>query len=123
MRGSRGLGDRGERIALDHLGRRGYTLVERNWRCREGELDLVVRDGEALVFVEVRTRRGEGRGTPEESVTPAKGARLALLAEAYLAERYGDGEPPPCRIDVVGVHLSPSGRLLEVNHVEAAVGF
>ena len=123
MKGKRGLGDAGERLALGRLRALGYALVEANWRCRAGELDLVMRDGPTLVFVEVRTRRGEERGTPEESVTPAKQARLAALAERYLQDRYPDAEPPDYRIDVVGVHLSASGTLLEINHLPSAVGF
>lgn len=123
MKGKRGLGDAGERLALGRLRALGYALVEANWRCRAGELDLVMRDGPTLVFVEVRTRRGEERGTPEESVTPVKQARLAALAERYLQDRYADAEPPDYRIDVVGVHLSASGTLLEINHLPNAVGF
>lgn len=123
MKGKRGLGDAGEKLALGRLRALGYALVEANWRCRAGELDLVMRDGLTLVFVEVRTRRGEERGTPEESVTPAKQARLAALAESYLQDRYADAEPPDYRIDVVGVHLSASGALVDINHLPNAVGF
>jgi putative endonuclease len=123
VKGKRGLGDAGEKLALGRLRALGYALVEANWRCRAGELDLVMRDGLTLVFVEVRTRRGEERGTPEESVTPAKQARLAALAESYLQDRYADAEPPDYRIDVVGVHLSASGALVDINHLPNAVGF
>lgn len=122
MKGSRGLGSAGERLALRHLGRLGYGLVETNWRCPLGELDLVMRDGPTLVFVEVRTRRGSALGTPEESITRGKRERLASLAEQWLSE-HTVGHPPDWRIDVVGVHLSPSGRLLQINHVPNAVGF
>jgi len=120
---TRGLGDAGERLALSRLEALGYELVESNWRCRGGEIDLIMRDAGTLVFVEVRTRRGRASGTPEESVTPAKQARLLALGERWLAEHYPDSELPDCRIDVVGVHLSPSGKLLGVNHLPGAVGF
>jgi len=120
---TRGLGDAGERLALSRLEALGYELVESNWRCRGGEIDLIMRDAGTLVFVEVRTRRGWASGTPEESVTPAKQARLLALGERWLAEHYPDSELPDCRIDVVGVHLSPSGKLLGVNHLPGAVGF
>ncbi|MDQ3855862.1 MAG: YraN family protein [Chloroflexota bacterium] len=121
MRGSRGLGATGERLALEHLRAKGYELVESNWSCSSGELDLIVRDGPVLVFVEVRTRRGVRAGSPEESVTAAKQARLVALAERWLHEHCGDTEPPECRIDVVGVHLSAEGRLLGLNHLVGAV--
>jgi putative endonuclease len=123
-RGSRGLGDAGEKLALNRLLELGYELLEANWRRRAGELDLVMREGETVVFVEVRTRRGEGLGTPEESVTRAKQQRLVSLATLWLAETYPDERDlPEWRIDVVGVHLSASGRLLEINHLPGAVGF
>ncbi len=123
MSGTRRLGDAGERLALSRLESLGYELVESNWRCRGGEIDLIMRDSGTLVFVEVRTRRGQATGTPEESVTPAKQARLLALGEQWLAEHYPDTAPPDCRIDVVGVHLSTSGKLLGVNHITGAVGF
>lgn len=118
-----GLGGAGERLALARLQSLGYELVETNWRCRWGELDLVMRDGPTVVFVEVRTRRGEAHGTPEESVTGRKQERLVRLAEAWLSEHCAEQELPDWRIDVVGVHLSPRGKLLAVNHVQHAVGF
>lgn len=123
MRGKRGLGDTGEKLALDHLRAAGYKLVEPNWRCATGEIDLIMREGDDLVFIEVRTRRGDAQGTPEESITPVKQRRLARLAQTWLLQHYPQGEPPDWRIDVVGVHLSPSGKLLEINHIPNAVGF
>ncbi len=123
MRGSRGLGEAGERLACDFLLEKGYELLETNWRCSAGELDLVMRQAGTLVFVEVKTRRGDALGTPEEAVTPAKQARLGALALGWLAAHYGEGETPEWRIDVVGVHLSPSGKLSRINHVPDAVTF
>jgi putative endonuclease len=109
----------GERLAAQFLADQGYRLLDRNWRFgREGEIDLVAVDGECLVIVEVRTRRGSAFGTPEESVTGRKQARLAALTQAYVAEQDWSG---PVRIDVVGVHLSQQGHLLDINHLQDVV--
>jgi putative endonuclease len=113
-----GLGRYGEGRAATYLAARGYQVVARNWRCRSGEIDLVVKDGGCLAFVEVRTRRGAGLGTPEESITPAKQARLIVLAEAYVQAHDWTGG---WRIDVVAVELDRRGRLLRIDHYENAV--
>jgi len=114
----RGLGALGEELAAQRLVAVGYEIVTRNWRCQVGELDLVARQGECLVLVEVRTRRGKALGTPEESITPAKQARLVNLAEAYVQSVDWPGD---WRIDVVAVELDQGGRLLRVDHYENAV--
>ena len=114
----RGLGRRGEELAARHLAGRDYEIVARNWRCEVGEIDLVARDGDWLAFVEVRTRRGRALGTPEESITPAKQARLVDLAEAYVQMHDWPGY---YRIDVIAVELDRRGRLLRVEHYENAV--
>jgi putative endonuclease len=113
------LGAFGERVAAAHLESKGYRILERNYRCREGEIDIIAAEGDCLVFVEVRTRRGQERGSAVESVDPAKGGRLAALAEAYCQER--PDLPSDRRIDVVAVELSPTGRLLRIQHIESAV--
>jgi putative endonuclease len=117
--GRRALGAFGERVAAAHLESKGYRILERNYRRREGEIDIVAVAGGCLVFVEVRTRRGEEQGSAIESVGPVKGARLACLAQAYCQER--PDLPADRRIDVVAVELSPAGRLLSIQHVENAV--
>lgn len=114
----RGLGRHGEDLAAEHLLARGYEILERNWRCTAGELDLVARDGDCLAFVEVRTRRGQDMGSPEESITPAKQARLVTLAETYVADREWPGS---WRIDVVAVEMDGRGRLQRLDHYENAV--
>lgn len=115
----RRLGQAGERLAEQQLAGRGYQIVARNWRYgRRGELDLVAQDGDCLVIIEVRTRRGRRFGTAEELVTPRKQAQLHSLAEAYCAEANWDG---PVRIDVVAVSLSSQGDLVEINHIKDAV--
>ncbi len=117
--GRRRLGAFGERLAAAHLEAKGYRIRDRNYRCREGEIDIVAQDGETLVFVEVRTRRGDALGSPAESVTARKEARLVAAATAYVQSL---SEPPADqRIDVVAVQLSPAGRLLSIDHIEGAV--
>ena len=116
----RETGAKGEDIAEKHLRRLGYSIVERNYRCREGEIDIIAWQDDCLVFVEVKTRTGGGFGTPEESVTPLKQERLALLADAYI---QGLGEPPEFwRIDVVGVELGSGGRVVRLEHIENVTG-
>ena len=120
MKGARKqLGDVGEEIAARELTRRGYTVRERNWRCPEGELDIIAEQGESLVFVEVRTRRGDRFGTPEESITLAKRAHLIAAAQAYLqAQSLQDRD---WRIDVVAVAMSDRGQLQRVDVIENAI--
>jgi len=93
-------GREGEDLALAWLQRQGLRLAERNFRCRTGEIDLVMQDGEVLVFVEVRRRAGRSYGGAAASVTPAKQRRLLSAAEHYLL-RYR--APPACRFDVVAI--------------------
>lgn len=93
----------GETLACWWLRLKGYRLEARNWRCALGELDLVVRRGELLVFVEVKTRTSRQAGLPEEAVSRAKQDQLVRLARAYLASRRGP--LPACRFDVVAVEL------------------
>ena len=121
----RRLGARGEQIAVDYLVGQGYVLQDRNWRCRIGELDLVLRDGEWLVMVEVRTRRAGATGSlpvlggPEESITRRKLARLALLAEEYLMTHPWPG---PFRVDIVALTLGQADAVVEMHHLRDAVG-
>jgi putative endonuclease len=112
-------GQRGEDIAASFLTQRGYRLVARNWRCATGEIDLIMEQDTSLVFVEVRTRRGRKFGSAEESVTPAKQARLVELAQSYLQEV--DALARSWRIDVIAIQL---GRgMPQINHIENAVGW
>jgi putative endonuclease len=115
----RGLGQRGEELAVAELARRGYTIRQRNWRCAAGEVDLVAEHDDWLVFVEVRARRGRALGAPEASITPAKRARMIQVAQSYLAElELGEVD---WRIDVVAVELTRGGKLLRVDVYENAV--
>jgi putative endonuclease len=106
------LGARGEDLAAARYVAAGYDVVARNWRCREGEIDLIVRGHGVLVFCEVKTRASDRFGTPAEAVTPAKRRRLRVLAARFLSEQpAGTGE---LRFDVAAV----TGGRVEV--IEAA---
>lgn len=87
MRPKDALGQRGEEAAARYLIAAGYDILDRNWRCRSGELDIVARDGAELVICEVKTRTSVAFGTPVEAVDRAKLARLRRLAQAWLSER------------------------------------
>ena len=107
------LGASGETIARTHLERLGWRILAANFRCAAGEMDLIAAEptpqGEILVFVEVKTRRGRAHGSPSEAVDARKQERLAAVALAYLAERNAGGEEPACRFDVVEVLFGPDG--------------
>lgn len=93
-------GQAGEDAALKHLLRHGLKLVKRNFRCKAGEIDLIMQDRDGLVFIEVRKRADQNHGGAAASITPAKQRRL-LLAAQYFLMRYR--EMPPCRFDVVAI--------------------
>ncbi len=109
------LGRHGEQLAAEHLEARGMSVIERNWRCRLGEIDLVARDGEAVVFVEVKTRSGHGYGHPFEAITPPKLARMRRLAIAWC-EQSG-AHPTRIRIDAIAVTL-PRDAPADIEHLE-----
>jgi putative endonuclease len=115
----RRLGDFGERVAASHLEAKGYTILERNWATREGEIDIIVSRGSDLVFVEVKSRQGQAAGGPEESVTGRKGAHIRAAAAAYV-QQHPDA-PPNQRIDVVVLELDRKGRVLRVEQIENAI--
>jgi len=111
------VGAYGERVAARTLTDAGMRVLDRNWRCLTGELDIVALDGDAGVFCEVKTRRGEAFGAPVEAVVPAKVRRLRALASLWLAEHPDTrGE---VRFDVVSVWLQPAGPAA-VEHLRAA---
>jgi len=115
------LGRTGEDLALAHLKRLGFELVARNHRTRWGEIDLIVHDATALVFVEVKTRRasGSGRG-PWEALHERKRAQVRRMAAAYLAEVQDRPRATELRFDAIGVVIDPGGRLVRLDHLEAA---
>lgn len=113
------LGERGEDAAAAFLDRIGMTMVERNWRCAAGEIDIVALDGDVVAFCEVKTRRTIAKGTPEEAVTPAKQRRYARLAAAYLQQAGLD-----CidvRFDVITLLVLAEDRALLRHHRAAFV--
>ena len=117
---SAAVGAFGERVAAQHLLAQGMTIIDRNWRCPVGEIDLVARDGDVLVVCEVKTRRGDRYGTPAAAVTWQKAIRLRRLAARWLAEHQLN--PAEVRIDVIGVRMLPAAgtgttRTLEVEHL------
>ena len=113
----RGTAREGEELAAAHLQRKGFQILDRNWRCKAGEIDIVARDGETLVFVEVKARTGRTAGPPEESVTAAKRRRLVHLARRFLLEKHL--HEIPCRFDVVAVEAE-QGRAPVIRHHVAA---
>lgn len=109
------LGKRGESLAAAHLENLGYTVIDRNWRCSQGEIDLVVRERDEVAFVEVKTRSTTAFGHPLESITAPKLARLKRLANAWLdAHALG---VPVIRIDAVAV-IAPRGGPVSVEHLK-----
>lgn len=115
----RSLGQWGENLAAIHLESQGLAIIERNWRCRGGEIDLVARDGETIVFVEVKTRRGRDFGAPEEALTARKAQKLLNLGGIYMAEH--DMDDTNWRIDLVAVELDERGRFMRCEHIPNAV--
>ena len=109
------LGKRGEDIAEQHLVARGLTIIERNWRCARGEIDLVAREGDVLVFVEVKTRSSTRFGHPLEAITAVKLARLRRLAGEWCAAHPGHWRQ--IRIDAIAV-LAPRDGAVSVEHLE-----
>ncbi|CCF83810.1 YraN family protein [Nitrolancea hollandica] len=115
----RKLGNAGERYAERLLTRDGWRILDRQWRGSKGEIDLVALDGEILVLVEVKTRRGARMGTAEDAVTPAKAARLIALGDEYVATHptYADHY---WRIDLVAITLDSAGAVERVTHIQNA---
>jgi len=111
------VGAYGERVAAQHLQEQGLVVLHRNWRCPDGEIDLVLRDGDEVVFCEVKTRLGTGFGTPAEAVTRRKVGKLRALANRWLDET--GVHPGALRFDVVEVLPQRRGAP-EVVHIRAA---
>jgi len=113
------VGRVGERLAANDLEERGYRILERNFRCQYGEIDLVAEEGEDLVFVEVKTRRGTVCGLPEEAVNGRKARKLQEVAAGYL--EIHNLPDIAWRIDVVAVQFSPTGKLEEIRVYQHAI--
>ena len=98
----RAIGAAYEEKAVEYLKNHGYFILRRNFRSRRGEIDIIAREGKALVFIEVKYRRNLGRGAPEEAVTPAKQRKICRMADYYRLQN-GYGEETLCRFDVVAL--------------------
>ncbi len=114
------LGDFGERLAARRLSDEGYVVLDRNWRCDEGEIDIVVRDGATLVVCEVKTRSSDAFGTPLEAVTAVKAARLYRLGRRWLKAHPELRQLRAVRIDVVTVVRRQRG-CADVQHLVGVV--
>ncbi|MFG1707663.1 YraN family protein [Nonomuraea sp. M3C6] len=111
------LGKHGEQIAVTYLEAEGMKIIERNWRCRHGEIDIIAEEGPNLVVVEVKTRSGRSHGTALESVRPAKLARLQMLAAKWLAAQPRTFEA--VRVDVIALERFAGDFALR--HVRGAI--
>jgi putative endonuclease len=115
-------GKRGEELAAAYLAEAGYRIIERNYRCLFGEIDIVAEEGETLVFVEVKSRRSDAYGDPQLAVGHKKQKKISKISVHYLAERHLCHHP--ARFDVVAVKLLPAGHRIELirNAFELAFG-
>jgi len=109
----------GERVACDFLEKNGYHVIETNYRCPGGEIDIIARQENTLVFIEVRTKKSVQFGSPEESITPAKMARLRTVAAHYGQNR--SNLPTLWRIDVVAIQMDRKDRVTRIEIIENAV--
>ena len=115
------IGKIGESLAVAHFKARGCRILAQNYRAGRGEIDLIVKDGQFIVFVEVKTRRSLKFGLPQAAVTKQKQRQISKIAVTYLqSENLWDA---PCRFDVIGIHLSYQSELLQLEHIESAFEF
>jgi len=118
VRAKDALGRYGEDAAAKHLQEQGLVLLDRNWRCDVGEIDIVARDGDTLVVCEVKTRTSVAFGSPLEAVTAAKASRLRRLAACWV--RGHEVHPRDIRIDLIGI-VAGSGAA-KIEHIRGAIG-
>ena len=111
----------GETLAVEHLKSRGCEILARNYRAERGEIDIIVKDGEFTVFVEVKTRRNLKFGLPQAAVTPQKQRQISKVALAYLQTE--DRLDTSCRFDVIAIHLSRQLEVLQLEQLENAFMF
>jgi len=116
------LGALGEQLAAEHLVRRGFEIVERNYRTRWGELDIIAFDGRTLAFCEVKTRRGSPAGgtSPLDAIRTLKRSQVRKMAGRWLIERTDRPRADMLRFDAIGVTVDRAGRLLSLEHLEGA---
>jgi putative endonuclease len=124
----RELGRRGEQAATDHLMRRGFGILQRNYRTRFGEIDIVAFDGRTLVFCEVKSRRlspaggdaGPAGGAPFDSLHVRKRAQVRRMAASWMSERFRRSYASAIRFDAIGVTFDRGGELVRLDHLEGA---
>lgn len=110
----------GEKLAKEFLIQKGYRILDTNYRCFYGEMDIIAQQGDCLVFIEVRTRTGHSFGSPEESITDAKMEKLRATAAGY--RQTHENLPAQWRIDVVAVELGKGNTPIRIELIENAVG-
>lgn len=112
-------GSLGEKLARDFLKKKGHKIVESNFHCRWGEIDIITKQKDFLVFVEVRARTNRNFGTPEESITSGKKRRVKTAALRYLQQL--DKPPKQWRIDVIVMEINEAGKAIRTEHIENAI--
>lgn len=126
MARSQELGRRGEEIAAEHLVRRGFRILARNYRTRWGEIDIIAFDGRTLTFCEVKSRRartsagGSAERAPFESLHARKRAQVRRIARRWISERFERPYAPLIRFDAIGVTFDHRGDLARLDHLEGA---
>lgn len=113
-------GNRGEKLAQEYLKKRHYRLLETNYHCSYGEIDIISKHKDMLVFTEVRSKTGTGFGTPEESITRVKRARIRASALHYMQNH--ENLPQAWRIDVLAIEMDGDGKVTRIDLLENAVG-
>ena len=110
----------GEKLACEFLGNNGYRIIEKNFRCTDGEADIIAQHQDTLVFVEVRTKSSRQFGSPEESITPIKMEHLRNVAAHYCQSH--SNLPESWRIDVIAIEMNSHGRVSRIELIENAIG-
>lgn len=110
------LGSEGESVALQFLKKQGYTIIQRNFKTQIGEIDIIAKDGETIVFVEVKTRKNDTFGAPYESVNTAKRQKMKNVALLYLKKQKKE---LPARFDVISINCLQNGQK-DIRHIRDA---
>jgi len=112
------VGDKGEKYAEDFLKRKGYNIIQRNYRCKLGEIDIIAEYDNTIVFVEVRTKRTESFGIPQYSITSGKMSRITKTALSYIQEK--ELFERSCRFDVIAITFPQKSKVPNIEHIENA---
>ena len=112
------VGAKGEKLAAKFLKRKGYKVIQRNYKCKLGEIDIVAEHNGTIVFVEVKTRQTQEFGSPQSSVTATKRGQISRVALSYIRDKKLVDQA--CRFDVIGITFPPESRKPEIEHIENA---